>query len=184
MHGASRLPELYLHQGKWYFQSFCLQLNRLLSDKVHFAFSSAFTLPPDQGKKSEVKLVLDDAWFHPITQDKDGEVSIPTCISCENSTAPSIDFGLVKNLIYKYRKGGNEAVVYEGASADGLVHPVCSKYGSKHMVYYSNIYILNQSDLSNIPSTPLDYRNKVSKGLSYDKAQALAWPRALSPLQK
>ena len=90
-----------------------------MSDKVHFAFSSAFTLPSDQGETFERELVSYDAWYNPITQDKDEEVSIPTCIPYDKSTAPSIDFGLVKNLIYKYRKGGNEAVVYEGASADG-----------------------------------------------------------------
>ena len=63
------------------------------------------------------------------------------------------------NLVYKYGQGGNEAVVYKGASADGLVKTIRKKYGSKSMVYDSNLRLLYQSDLLNIPSTPLNYRN-------------------------
>ena len=48
----------------------------------------------------EGELVSDDAWYHPITQDKDEEVSIPTCIPYNKSTAPSIDFELGMNLVY------------------------------------------------------------------------------------
>ena len=88
------------------------------------------------------------------------------------------------NLVYKYGKGGNEAVVYKGASADGLVHTICRRYGSNIMVHDSIIILLYQLDLSNILSTPLYYRNEVSKGLSYDEDQALSQPRSLSPLQK
>ena len=35
------------------------------------------------------------------------------------------------------------------------------------MVHYSNLHLLDQTDLLNIPSTPLDYRKEVGKGLSY-----------------
>ena len=82
MHGAIRLPEMYLYQGQGYFQALCSQFNCFLSDKVHFTFSSALILPPDQGVMSEGKLVSDNAWYHPITQDKDDEVSIPNCLPC------------------------------------------------------------------------------------------------------
>ena len=54
IHEARRLLELYLYQGQVYFQAFCSQFNRFLNDKVHFAFSSAFTLYPDQVAMSEV----------------------------------------------------------------------------------------------------------------------------------
>ena len=91
---------MYFYQGQEYFQEFCSQLNRFLRDKVHFSFYSVFTLPPDQGEMPEGELVSDDAWYHHITKDKDEEVSIPTCISYEKSTASSIDFGLGMNLVY------------------------------------------------------------------------------------
>ena len=155
-----------------------------MSDKVHFAFSSAFTLPPDQGENSEGELVLDDAWYHPRTHEKDYEVSIPTFILCKKSNEASIDFELGMNLVYRYGKGGNEAVVYEGESAYGLVHKIRWKYGSKRMVHDSNLRLLDQPELSNLPSMPLDYRNEVTKCLYYDEAQALTRPISLSPLQQ
>ena len=46
------------------------------------------------------------------------------------------------NLIYKYEKDNNEAVVYDGASADGLVHKIRRKDESKSMVQDSNIILL------------------------------------------
>ena len=69
------------------------------------------------------------------------------------------------NLVYKYGQGGNEAVVYKGASADGLVNTTRKKYGSKSMVHDSNLRLLDQTNLSNMPSTTLDYRNEVAKNL-------------------
>ena len=173
---------LYLCQG--YFQAFCSQFNRFLSDKVHLAFSLAFTLTTDQGTMSEGELVPDDAWYHTITQDEDDEVSIPTCLPCKKSTASIIDFELGMNLVYKYGQGVNESILYEGESADGLVRTIGKKYESKRMVHDSNLRLLNQPDLWNILSTSLDNRNEVEKGLSYDEAQSLAQPRALSPIQQ
>ena len=173
---------LYLCQG--YFQAFCSQFNRFLSDKVHLAFSLAFTLTTDQGTMSEGELVPDDAWYHTITQDEDDEVSITTCLPFNKSTAPGIYFELGMNLVYKYGQGGNEAVVYEGSSADGLVQMIRNKDGSKIMVHDGNLSLLYQPDLSNIPSVPLNYRNEVEKGLSYDESQSLAQPISLSPIQQ
>ena len=76
-----------------------------------------------------------------------------------------------------YGQDGNEAVVYKGASADGLVKTIRKKYGSKSMVHDSNLRLLDQTNLLNILSTPLDYRNE-------HKTQSLSQPRALSPLQQ
>ena len=42
-----------------------------------------------------------------------------TCLLCEKSTAPSVKFDLVVNLVYKDGQVGKETVVYEVASADG-----------------------------------------------------------------
>ena len=78
------------------------------------------------------------------------------------------------NLVYKYGQGGNEAVLYERARADGLVHKIRNKYGSEIMIHDSNLHLLDQTDLLNITSTPIDYRKEVGKGLSYP----------LYPLQK
>ena len=69
------------------------------------------------------------------------------------------------NLVYKDGQSGNEAVVYEGARADGLVQTIRRKDGSKSMVHDSNLRLLDQTNLSNMPSTTLDYRNEVAKNL-------------------
>ena len=88
------------------------------------------------------------------------------------------------NLLYCCGNKENETVVYEGASADGLLHTIHLKDNTKLSVYDSNLQLLDQPSFSNIPNTPLDYRNEVGNGLTLDGAQALARPRTLSPLQK
>ena len=42
MHGSSRMPELYLYVGHGYLKYFCTRVHKFLSDKVHFAFFSAY----------------------------------------------------------------------------------------------------------------------------------------------
>ena len=44
MHGSSRMPELYLYVVHGYFKAFCTRLHKFLSDKLHFAFYSAYFL--------------------------------------------------------------------------------------------------------------------------------------------
>ena len=46
LHGSSNLPELCLYVGNGYFNAFCTHVHRLLSDKVHYAFSSAYSIQP------------------------------------------------------------------------------------------------------------------------------------------
>ena len=46
MHGSSRMPELYLYVGHGYFKAFCTIVNKFLYDKVHFDFSSAYSIDP------------------------------------------------------------------------------------------------------------------------------------------
>ena len=79
---------MYPYQGQGYIQAFCSVFNCFLSKNVHIAFLSELTLPPDQGAIYEVELVS-DAWYHPITQDKDDRVSIPAFLRYEKSTAPT-----------------------------------------------------------------------------------------------
>ena len=88
------------------------------------------------------------------------------------------------DLVYRDGQGKNVPVVYEGASADGMTHTIRLADGSKLPVHDSNLQLLDQPDFSNIPKTPLEYRNEVGVGLSLEEAQTLARPRQLSPLQQ
>eukprot|EP00957_Ditylum_brightwellii_P193124 14704516-Ditylum_brightwellii.AAC.1 len=88
------------------------------------------------------------------------------------------------DLAYEDGKGNNVTVVYKGASADKLTHTVCLQNGTKIDVHDSNLQLLDQPDLSNIPKTPLHYQNEVGYGLSLEEAQALVRPQPLLPLQQ
>ena len=102
----------------------------------------------------------------------------------DNPPPKDKDFELGMDLAYRDGTGISEAVVYEGASSDGLTHTIRRKDGSKLNVHDSNISFLQQIGMSNIPSTPLDYCREVGRGLSKDEAQRLARPRTLIPLQQ
>ena len=80
-------------------------------------------------------------------------------------------------------------------SDNGFIDAVHGKYqkitfcgvgedNTKLSVYDSNLQLLYQPSFSNMPNTPLDYRNEVGTGLTLDEAQDLAIPRTLSPLQQ
>ena len=80
--------------------------------------------------------------------------------------------------------GNSVPVVYEGASADILPHRYRFTDISKLVVYKSYLQLLDQPNFSNIPKTPLDYKNEVGACLSLEEAQDLARPSDLSPLQQ
>ena len=88
------------------------------------------------------------------------------------------------NLLYCCGNEESETVVYEGASADGLLHTIRLEDKTKLNVYDSNLQLLDQLDFSNIPNTPLNYRNEVGTRLTLGEAQALARPRTLSHIQQ
>ena len=69
-------------------------------------------------------------------------------------------------LFHKQKEGKGTAVVYKGASSDGLSHTVRRKDGSKIVVHDINLQLLKQPDFINIPKTPLDYSEKVGTGLT------------------
>ena len=46
MHGSILIPELHLYIGHVYFNAFCTRIHKLLRDKVHYAFSSAYSIDP------------------------------------------------------------------------------------------------------------------------------------------
>ena len=83
------------------------------------------------------------------------------------------------NLVYKDGKGNNEAVVYEGESANGLNHTIRWNDRPKLLVSDSNLEHLHQMSLSNPPQTPLDYCREVGKGLTKEEAKRLSGPRTL-----
>ena len=77
------------------------------------------------------------------------------------------------NLLYCCGNKESETVVYEGASAYGLLHNIRIEDNTKLSVYDRNLQLLHQPNFSNMPNNPLDYRNKVGNGL----AKACASPK-------
>ena len=153
-HSERRLPELVLGTGFSYFSSFCTRVRRHYDDNVQYAFSSAYT------------------FIDPETPDT------PAVIS------PIKEYALGSPLVYKDGKGNHEAVVYEGVSADGNRHIVRTSDGAKVVTPESHIQDMNQADLTNVPTTPLEYCQEIGKGLTKEEVQSLVYPRVLSPLQQ
>ena len=87
-------------------------------------------------------------------------------------------------LIYRDGQGKNIPLFYEVDSADGLLHTACSEDGAKLTVHDSNLQLLDQPNFSNMPKTPLEYRNEVGTSLSLEEAQFLTRPLNISPLQQ
>lgn len=198
MHGSSELPELYLYVGTGYFKAFTTRINKYFGDKVHYAFSSAFTLDPNSqiGDPANPETMLGPEgdiedenpihqWYCPETCDTvaSSKASNDTDARPESNSS-QFDFKLGMDLVYRDGKGNNVTAVYEGASADGLTHTVRLENGTRVDVHDSNLQLIDQPDFANIPRTPLDYRNEVGKGLTLQEAQSLARPRTLSPLQQ
>ena len=77
-------------------------------------------------------------------------------------------------ILHKQREGKYSAVVYEGAISNGLHHIVRCKDGSKIVVRNNNFQLLKQPDFTDMPKTPLGYRNEVGTGHTLQEAQTLA----------
>ena len=155
VHSSRRLPELTLETGFNYFSAFCTRVRRHYYDNVSYAFSSAHSIPSDEDEESAPAVVT-----------------------------PVKDFELGSNIYYKDGFGNNETVVYEGESADGHFHTVRKEDGTKVVTPASHLRDMDQPDLCNIPSTPLEYCQEIGKGLTKEEVQSLAYPRILSPLQQ
>jgi hypothetical protein len=67
---------------------------------------------------------------------------------------------------------------------DDLHHTIRRKDGTKLNVHDFHLRIKHQPDLSNIPSTPLDYCKEVGRGITREEAEQLARPCILSPIQQ
>jgi hypothetical protein len=93
-------------------------------------------------------------------------------------------FDLDASLVYIDGKGSSKTVVYEGATPDGLHHTIRQKDGTKLNVRNFHLWIKHQPDLSNIPSTPLEYCKEVGRGITREEAEQLARPCILSLIQQ
>ncbi len=67
---------------------------------------------------------------------------------------------------------------------DGLHHTIWRKDCNKLNVHDFHLRLKHQPDLSNIPSTPLEYCKEVRHGITKEKADQLAHPPVLSPIQQ
>ncbi len=85
------------------------------------------------------------------------------------------DFELGMNVVYKDGKGNNKAMVYEGETNDRK-HIIHLKNSTKLNVANSHLVFIQQMDMGNIPSTPLDYCKEVGTGLTKEEAQRLSRP--------
>ena len=88
------------------------------------------------------------------------------------------------DLVYNNGQGNNEAVVYEGASADGLSYTIRRNNGTRLSVPDRNLAFLQQMGMHHIPSTSLEYCKEVGVGLTKEEAQSMARPRTLTPLEQ
>ena len=71
--------------------------------------------------------------------------------------------------MYRDIAGKSVPLVYEGASADGILHTARFADSLKLSVYNSYLQLLDQPDFSNMPKTLLDHRNEVGTGLSLEE---------------
>ena len=44
MHSSTQIPDLYLYISNGYFNAFFTHIHKLLGDKVHYAFSSTYSI--------------------------------------------------------------------------------------------------------------------------------------------
>ena len=214
MHGSSRIPELYLYVGHGYFKYFCTRVHNFLSDKMHFAYSSAQYIYPhtsdiiNPGVPQVIPYgegYLDGKephhqWYRteiekPTDQSSDSNPKPKTQVTWSDDTNPpalrgittpfkSRDFLICIDLKYCDVMINSVAVVYKGASADSLTHNIRLEVGSKLQIHDSNLQLIDKPDFSNLPKNPLDYRNEVGPGLTLQETQDLAQTRTLSLLQQ
>ena len=147
IHGSSQLSELVLYVGHGYFSSFCTRVHKLLRDKVHYAFSSAYLTAPENVAQTTPDphvipyengdLDPEDPIHQWYTLEPDDKVSkaapsinktpIPkrnvswsndTKLPTPNGNKDPDGFQLGMELMYRNGQVKNLPVVYEGANAD------------------------------------------------------------------
>ena len=77
LHGSSQMPEIFLYVGNGYFNAFYTRVHKMLSDKVHYDFSSTYSIQPipTAQEPSNPHLISYDyreleedrpySWYHP-----------------------------------------------------------------------------------------------------------------------
>ena len=167
MHGSSKLPEMYLYVGQGYFKDFSSCIQKYFGDKVHYVLSSDFSMESnlDSGDPTNLEAMLghkgeeisdDDkpiyTWYCSETRDS-SSVSAQSSDkdTSPNSNSSQFTFKLGMYLVYHDVKGNKIVVVYGGASAKCLLHTICLEDGTKLDVHDSNLHLINQPDISNIP---------------------------------
>jgi hypothetical protein len=206
-HDERSLPILFLKTGNNYFGAFCTRVTRLYRDSVHYAFASAYSIIPDKepplfSSEGGRRLSNNDALLlpagdidsplpacSPYQSEHDKSLPtfttpMPTCKGAKSVVTHESDFELSQDVLYTEGACNQERAVYQGATPDGLWHTLCRQDSSKIVTPSSNLCFLDQPDFTNIPSTPLEYRQEVGISLTQKEAQDLAYPRVLSPSQK
>ena len=98
IHGPSQLTELILFVGQGFFNDFCTRVHKLLGDKVHYAFLSAYSIEPKTVAATPFnphiipyeREKLDDEdplhqWYRPETSNNDP----PTSQSYDTTPTPT-----------------------------------------------------------------------------------------------
>ena len=114
-------------------------------------------------------------WYKPKKLIKPKVVSFAkdTKAPASESHKSQSSFEVGMNLVLKDGAGNTVSVVYEGVAADGLAHTVRTKDSTTLSVQASHLAFLNQMDMGNIPSTPLDYCREVGTGIMCKKPNDL-----------
>ena len=103
---------------------------------------------------------------------------------CQPTIENLLDYKPGDDLWYNDGAGNRVMAVCEGETVDGSKHAIRLQDGTRLKVDGAHLQLLEQPDFSNIPKTPLEYRNEVGSGISLEEAHALATPQSLSPLQQ
>ena len=155
-HSDRRLPELVCGTGYGYFHAFTSRVKKAYDDTVHYAFSSAHTIP-----------ATPESAFQRAPQ-----------------VTPSQDspFTLGEEVLYSDGEGNTSAVIYEGESVNGN-HIIRDEHGNRIVTPAPHLKAFEQPDLTNVPRTPLDYCQEI-KDISPEELKELVYPRQLSPVQQ
>ena len=121
------MPEIHLYVGHGYFNAFFTHIHKLLRDKVHYAFSSAYSIDPGAATTEPHVIPAKPGdiegenniyqWYCPAAEDTSEPSRKVTWNKSTKSPAinqskKSIDFQLGMNLLYCCGDEENETIVY------------------------------------------------------------------------
>ena len=162
-HGIDCLPTLQVNVGTSYYKAFCTRLRSFYNDNIKYGF------------RTETRSL------------KVSFKGVPDTVNSKKRKLVNLDSEVQKGmeLSYKDGQGSSYPVVYEGACKENKMHEVKKEDGSTMVVDESQLLQMHQPDLTNIPSTPLEYQKEIENGyLPTEEAMNLARPRRLSPVQQ